>query len=396
LAFFDTFAGTILPHCPLQFEEEYTMREEEIISEERNLRYEEDSPDDILIPDNDDGVAIDTNVDEVIVMSPPPYLQPKQRYRAIKQVVKISDDSDPESVEDSDGSMQDVRSPSAPSVKKYVPKPIIAHSLLKAAARPPEAILKALRPTFPLSLSPKLPFLRRNLKQSFYHTFVHHIAQQQRAMPRIPSYPQPPSIRWKYRATPDANPWQIMQEGWSCQLCDSFPPFTLGSALMYHLKRDHSSIVARRKKLGFRKWRITVNLFEFALPASSLTSNQEHSSRRESSSLPPTITESMQLDDGDQTDDGVGQLAVAMMELDTGGEVRRYRMGGIRCYDLAMQEMAMPLQGLAAKALEGRENDVCFYTKCSDKEKAMAIIWGRWISQHKCVYLGPLASEKLN
>jgi hypothetical protein len=400
VAFFDTFTGSFTPPRPLRFGPQRHSRErehsseddnaEDDRSEEENARYEEDEPDEVMIQDVGEDAAVDTDIEEVIVMSPPPNLQPTRLYQARKLVVQISDDSEPESVEDSAESVSDGGSSSCSSIEVYEPEPTATPFLPEPTPRPPEAILEAFRPILPTLLCPSLPFLRRNLKQSFYHVFVHHIAQQQRPIPKIPSYvSQPPTIQWKYRATSAADSWQIVQEGWSCHLCRSFPPFALGSALMYHLRRDHPSFIARRKKLGFRRWSITITLFKRVLPASSSVHTPKRSNyTREFSPLGPSIEpvpQGTNLEHGDQSDDMVEQLAVVMMDLDTNEEVKRYRVGGIGCYDLAMQEMAMPLKGLAAKALEGRENDVCFYPKCSDREKAMAIIWGRWISQHRCV-----------
>ncbi|KIM33083.1 hypothetical protein M408DRAFT_326740 [Serendipita vermifera MAFF 305830] len=192
------------------------------------------------------------------------------------------------------------------------------------------------------------------------------------------------SVSWEYHTGFGSTSWENVQEGWTCQLCNIFSSFTLGSALMYHLQRDHSAVGARRKKLGFKKWKIIIDLVRPVSPISPAILSHESSPLPE---LVPSV-----IDDTSSIEEEViieEDLRVLTTTTHMGDKVeaRRYRVGGTKCYDLAMQEMPMPLRGIAAKTFECRENDMCLFTKCSDEEKAMAIIWGRWICQYRLDFI---------
>ena len=403
IAFFDTFKGTFAAHRTLHFEPQRHARrhhepssDEDNTAEEGNPREEGDREDVERGEINDN--MLENEFYDGTPASPLPTPPPRQLHRARKLSAEISDDSEPDSVVDSDNLILANDSRGSSGIEDLEPERLPAPPPLESTPKPPDSILDALRPFILTSLPPRLPYLRRNLRQSFYHAFLLHMAHRGRLIPKAPSYAsQQPSIHWEYHIAPKAEPWIVAQLGWTCQLCNFFPPFTLGSALMYHIQRDHSSCFARRKKIGFRRWKISVKLFTSALsapppvripdtPGNGMKTLPRVASRE---SIPGDTDggaiEDPNRDEGSPIDDPIEELTSIMVNMET--DVRRHRVGGIACYDLAMQETPMLLKGLAAKALEGRENDLCFYSKCSDKEKAMAIIWGRWICCHKYVDL---------
>lgn len=59
-----------------------------------------------------------------------------------------------------------------------------------------------------------------------------------------------------------------------------------------------------------------------------------------------------------------------------------YRSGGMRIYDVAMREMPLPLKGLSAQAWLTREEDMIYYSIANDQDKAMGILWGRYVIQN--------------
>ncbi|KAG8811457.1 hypothetical protein FRC17_002440 [Serendipita sp. 399] len=311
-------------------------------------------------------------------------------FRSARKSVGAESLRDPDSLEELDSpsdfdSVQEITQP-LPSVKRRSPSP---------QNPPPPEILGRIRQIASSRLT-KLPFLRRNLRLSLDQAFFSYL-HQQRALPlNIPQYTEfiYPVIYWEYRLEEKGHPvlkWRCKQSGWLCQLCPCFPPFALGSALIYHIQRDHSEIEVSRRKLGKRLWRLRVQL-----AAKPSTSDDP-----ETISLPTTHDPIIELSppSHERVDSFAsteprpgfekvpnisrGQRFVETDERDviTHLKPRTLRYGGYRAYDLAIQRMPLPLLGFNTEAQLAKEEDTIGYIQSRDEDKALAIMWGRWILQ---------------
>ncbi|KAG8814178.1 hypothetical protein FRC17_001257 [Serendipita sp. 399] len=310
--------------------------------------------------------------------------------RSARKSVGAESLCDPDSLEESDSpsdsdSVQEITQPSS-SAKRRSPSP---------QNPPPPEILGCIRQMASSCLA-KTPFLRRNLRLSFDQAFFAHL-RQQRALPlNIPQYTEfiYPVIYWEYRLEERGHPvhkWRCKQPGWLCQLCPCFPPFALGSALIYHIQRDHTEVEVSRRKLGKRLWRLRIQL-----AAKPSTSDDP-----ETISLPTTHDPIIELsppshetvDSFDSTEPRPGFEKVPnisrgqkFVETDERGAIthlkpRILRYGGYRAYDLAIQRMPLPLLGFNTEAQLAKEEDTIGYIQSRDEDKALAIMWGRWILQ---------------
>jgi hypothetical protein len=67
-------------------------------------------------------------------------------------------------------------------------------------------------------------------------------------------------------------------------------------------------------------------------------------------------------------------------------QLRRYRVGGVRLFDRIMRDVPLALHEIAAQEQRNKEEDLCFYEHAQDADKALAVMWGRWIARWRSVY----------
>lgn len=275
----------------------------------------------------------------------------------------------PEHDEDSQDGLQ---VPESDSDIERSPTPENTHDNLFDTSPPPPPILSRLKECGALSGVP-VPFLRRNLVKSFEAYFRQDLKKKGRLAPKIARYTSRilPIVYWEYRYRPSEQrqcTWQVTQKGWLCQLCSSFPPFSNGKAFIFHLRRDHSDVQVSCKKLAVRVWELLV-LFPSSHPDSSPVMNQTIDTPQLGIEPPKEPIEA-------KDHPYIPERAV-----------KGQRVGGVRVFDIAIQEMPMPLRGLEAALLRCREEWLCMATICSDTDKAMAILWGRWAAQYRREFL---------
>jgi hypothetical protein len=138
---------------------------------------------------------------------------------------------------------------------------------------PPSGLVSALK-RIALLQPAKPPFLRRNLKAGLLDAFVRHYSERDLPIPKISAAPKKHSInvRWMYTLREEDSKsglrsisWPAMQDSWRCQLCNTFHPFKQGKLLLFHLRKDHSEVVTRLRKLGPGYWLLQVEVSNDAI-----------------------------------------------------------------------------------------------------------------------------------
>lgn len=67
-------------------------------------------------------------------------------------------------------------------------------------------------------------------------------------------------------------------------------------------------------------------------------------------------------------------------------QLRRYRVGGVRLFDRIMRDVPLSSHGITAQEQRNKEEDLCFYEHGQDADKALAVMWGRWIARWRSVW----------
>lgn len=326
----------------------------------------------------------------------------KRTYRARKTIVFETPGSE-EMFEEMEDPFEH---PESPQFSIGSDKFLDAEEVATGVSLPPEEIVDTLRRIIPFHYK-RLPFLRRNLRSSFHAAFARHRARQKLPLPRSTSN-NVPKVEWMYYLGTEYQ-WQTTQEGWCCQLCPSFSAFAFGAALLYHIHRDHPEVRAIRRRLRLeitlfpnkRGESITASTIKTSLEMEEWEDDELSAVTLSSQSLPHPASEGLptdsflfeseyeteQVDDTDFTSLQDLELPPALnfVSEDSNAVPKRLRVGGIQVYDRAMQEMPHNLNGVAAQERENRDEDICVDTNCSEENKAMVVIWGRWLETQRRV-----------
>ncbi|KAI6122510.1 hypothetical protein EDD16DRAFT_766558 [Pisolithus croceorrhizus] len=225
------------------------------------------------------------------------------------------------------------------------------------------------------STRPRLPFLRRNVREGFkYRCKMLGVDPDENSPSKHPiaiTHPCPPSDTEQPERVPATSKTTV--QSWSCVMCDLHGVFNNRTVLHKHLSWDHPEIDVKwntdYSELLLLKRDAPINLATARSAAVALPIIEEDIKRKFTSSTEKRPTPSV-----------VGNFGPTARHpyIPESSDIYSCRPGGPRLYDILN---ALPLEpfGVLSWVVVDREEELFELDDVLDEDKVMLALWYRWI-----------------